>query len=49
MFFGQMSVIMRGVVFGKFLTFFMNERVFGKLKNRLGRIVGRNIKHMRFR
>ena len=44
-----MPEVSRYVISGKILTLSMNEGVFGKLKNRLGMISGRNIKHMRLR
>ena len=44
-----MPEVSRGVISGKILTLSMNEGVFGKLKNRLGMISGRNIKRVRLR
>ncbi|MPC38126.1 hypothetical protein E2C01_031629 [Portunus trituberculatus] len=49
MFFGQMPKVWRGVGIKKIFTFYVNERVFGKLDNRLSMILGRNIKRMRLR
>ena len=44
-----MPEVSRGVRSVKILTLSVDEGVFGKLKNRLGMISGRNIKRMRFR
>ena len=44
-----MPEVSRGVRSGKILTLSMDEGVFGKLKNRLGMISGKNIKRMRLR
>ncbi|MPC31626.1 hypothetical protein E2C01_024921 [Portunus trituberculatus] len=43
-FYGQMPEVSRRVGFRKFSTFSINERVFGKLKNRLDKIPDRNLK-----
>ncbi|MPC30185.1 hypothetical protein E2C01_023445 [Portunus trituberculatus] len=49
MFFGQIIELSRGVGFQEILAFSSNKGVFGKLENRPGMILGRNIKCMRFR
>ena len=43
-----MPEITRRFRIGKILTFFIDERVFNKLENRFGMIMGRNIKSMSF-
>ncbi|MPC44841.1 hypothetical protein E2C01_038521 [Portunus trituberculatus] len=42
MIFGQIPEVMRVVRVSKIMTFSVYERVFSKLKNRLGVILGRN-------
>ena len=44
-----MPEVSRWVISGKILTLSVNEGGFGKLKNRLGMISGRNIKRVRIR